>query len=89
MLARKPVAHPIGDARLKLLEARILAPDALSGDKPDARRYFRYNAAWRGNSNLGHDYPWPYPAGGWNLSNPDHRQKAEALKNLLEYLKTL
>jgi len=58
-------------------------------DKPDARRYFRYNAAWRGNSNLGHDYPWPYPAGGWSLSNPDHRQKAEALKDLLEYLKTL
>ena len=58
-------------------------------DKPETRRYFRYDASWRGNSNRGHDYPWPYPAGGWNTANPDQRQKVEALKDLLEYLKTL
>ena len=58
-------------------------------DKPDERRYFRYDATARGNSNRGHDYPWRYPEGGWNLKNADHRQKVSALQDLLEYLKTL
>jgi hypothetical protein len=58
-------------------------------DKPDGRRYFRYDATVRGNSNRGHDYPWPYPDGGWNRSNPEHAKKMGALTDLLEYLKTL
>ena len=57
-------------------------------DKPDARRYFRYDATVRGNSNRGHEYPWRYPEGGWT-DNADHRQKVSALQDLLEYLKTL
>ena len=31
-------AHAVGDARLQLLEAGVLAPDALAGDQADARR---------------------------------------------------
>jgi hypothetical protein len=58
-------------------------------DKPDARRYFRYDATARGNGNRGHDYPWPYPEGGWNPGDPGHQQKVHALEDLLEYLKTL
>jgi hypothetical protein len=47
---------------------------------PDARHYFRFDARSPGNSNRGHDYPWPYRGPGWN--EPD-------LRDLLEYLKTL
>ena len=49
-------------------------------DAPDTKRYYRYNAASPGNDNRGHDYPWAYQSPGWD---------PEALRNLLEYLKTM
>jgi hypothetical protein len=49
-------------------------------ERPDAKAYYRYDATQRGNWNGGHDYPWEYRGPGWD---------AEALKDLLEYLKTL
>lgn len=49
-------------------------------EQPDARRYYRFDTSDKGNSNKGHDYPWIYRGPGWN---------EEALKDLLEYLKTL
>jgi len=47
--------------------------------RPTARLYFRFDTTRPGNSNHGHDYPWPYRSGGWN---------AQDLLALLEYLKT-
>jgi mono/diheme cytochrome c family protein len=52
----------------------------LVADTADSRRYYRFDASARGNSNKGHDYPWPYRGGGWDEGK---------LKDLLEYLKTL
>jgi hypothetical protein len=52
----------------------------LVSSQPDVERYFRYDTAVYGNSNRGHDYPWQYHGPGW---------KENALKDLLEYLKTL
>jgi hypothetical protein len=49
-------------------------------DSPDAAHYFRLDTTLRGNSNKGHDYPWPYGSARWNR---------EQLGDLLEYLKTL
>jgi mono/diheme cytochrome c family protein len=49
-------------------------------DQPSARAYFKFNTDLPGNSNRGHDYPWPYRGPGW--SEPD-------LKDLLAFLKTL
>jgi cytochrome c5 len=46
----------------------------------DARNYFKFDAAVRGNSNKGHDYPWAYD---------DPRRNPDDLAALLEYLKTL
>ena len=34
--------------------------------QPDAKRYFKFDTAERGNSNLGHDYPWSYKGPGWD-----------------------
>lgn len=51
-----------------------------SPEAPDRRHYFRFDTAAPGNSNRGHDFPWPYRATGWD--------EAE-LKDLLEYLKTI
>jgi hypothetical protein len=50
--------------------------------QPDAVNYFRFDTTLPGNSNTGHDYPWPYQdrAKGWN---------EEKLKDLLEYLKVI
>lgn len=56
------------------LDVGLIAPAA-----PDARHYYRFDTRDRGNSNKGHDYPWPYRGPGWD---------EEALKDLLEYLKT-
>jgi hypothetical protein len=50
-----------------------------SPKKPDHRHYYRFDTARRGNSNRGHDYPWPYRGPGWDPA---------ALADLLEYLKT-
>ena len=47
---------------------------------PDAAHYFRLDTSLRGNSNKGHDYPWPYGSPNWNK---------QQLEDLLEYLKTL
>jgi mono/diheme cytochrome c family protein len=45
--------------------------------------YFLFDTTAPGNSNLGHDYPWP-------RSEVEKRpEKQEILKDLLEYLKTL
>jgi hypothetical protein len=51
----------------------------ISPEQPDAQRYYRFDAGEKGNSNMGHDYPWPYRGPGWDEN---------ALKDLLEYLKT-
>ncbi len=48
--------------------------------RPDSRRYFKYDTTAYGNSNRGHDYPWPYNGRGWDRG---------ALTDLLEYLKTI
>jgi hypothetical protein len=46
----------------------------------DWTNYFQFDTSLPGNSNRGHDYPWPYQGPGWN--------KAE-LFDLLQFLKTL
>jgi hypothetical protein len=52
-------------------------------EKSDSKHYFRFDTATPGNSNKGHDYPWP-------RSEVEHDQrKKDELKGLLEYLKTL
>jgi hypothetical protein len=51
-----------------------------SPDVADAGNYFKFDAAVRGNSNKGHDYPWAYD---------DPRRNTDDLAALLEYLKTL
>jgi hypothetical protein len=43
---------------------------------------WKFDTSYRGNSNLGHDYPWPYSD---NLSN----DRKEQLEDLLEYTKLL
>jgi hypothetical protein len=49
-------------------------------DKPDRERYYPFDTTLPGNKNTGHDYPWAYRGPGWN---------EDALKDLLEFLKTL
>jgi hypothetical protein len=49
-------------------------------DSPDSRHYFLFDTSQPGNSNSGHDYPWPF-------DSPD--RNVEQLKALLEYLKTI
>ena len=51
-----------------------------SPEQATERDYFRFDAAVRGNSNQGHDYPW-----AWD----DPRRNPDDLVALLEYLKTL
>ena len=52
----------------------------LVSDTRDSKRYYRFDTSIPGNSNKGHDFPWPY----------DSPRRDEAkLKDLLEYLKTL
>jgi hypothetical protein len=53
-----------------------------SQENADSDCEWRFDTSYRGNSNLGHDYPWPYSD---NLSND---QKAQ-LEDLLEYTKML
>jgi hypothetical protein len=57
-------------------------PEAVGLASPgaaDVRHYYRFDTSRPGNSNRGHDYPWPYKGPGWD---------ADALAHLLEYLKT-
>ena len=49
-------------------------------DEPSARYYYQFDTRLQGNSNKGHDYPWPYKGRGWDEN---------ALTDLLEFLKTL
>lgn len=51
-----------------------------SPDTPNTDVYFPFDTSLRGNSNRGHDYPWPYRDEGWNEQD---------LLDLLEYLKTV
>jgi mono/diheme cytochrome c family protein len=51
-----------------------------SPESPTSSVYFPFDTSQRGNSNKGHDYPWPYQGTGWNEQN---------LIDLLEYLKTV
>ena len=51
-----------------------------SPGSPDTSVYFPFDTSLRGNSNKGHDYPWPYKAAEWNEQD---------LVDLLEYLKTI
>jgi len=55
--------------------AGLVAPEV-----PDARRYYRFDTRRPGNSNAGHDFPWPYHGPGWDQA---------ALEDLLAYLKTI
>jgi mono/diheme cytochrome c family protein len=48
--------------------------------KPDVDHYFEFDVSTRGNSNAGHDYPWPFE---------EAKQHESELWDLLEYLKTL
>src|SRR5436189_2061777 len=62
--------------------ANVYDPDDLglaSPPSPTTTVYWRYDTHARGNSNAGHDYPWPYRGTGWN--EPD-------LMDLLAFLKT-
>ena len=52
----------------------------LSPDKADTRNYYKFDTRKPGNSNKGHDYPWPYKGKLWDKSK---------LQDLLEYLKTI
>jgi hypothetical protein len=52
----------------------------IAADKPDVRRYYRFDTQKVGNSNAGHDYPWRYQWPGWDKA---------ALADLLAYLKTI
>ena len=52
----------------------------ISPQSPTKSIYFPFDTTLRGNSNKGHDYPWPYKGEGWN---------EEDLKALLEFLKNL
>lgn len=52
----------------------------VSPDKPDSKRYFRFDTAQGGNSNRGHDYPWAYG---------DPQRNIADLEALLDYLKML
>ena len=54
------------------------APDSNGVCPP--RQPFVFDTTARGNSNKGHDYPWPYQGEGWD---------EQKLTNLLAYLKTL
>jgi hypothetical protein len=74
-LAPRPGVFYRGASEFDPGEVGILAPAA-----PDVKHYYRYDTAAYGNSNKGHDYPWAYHGPGWN---------EEALKDLLEFLKTL
>ncbi len=58
-----------------------LAAPGGGGQEPDL--YFRFDTAAPGNSNAGHDYPWP------RGEVEKDQKKREALSDLLEYLKTL
>ncbi len=51
-----------------------------SPEVPDVAHYFRLDTSIRGNSNKGHDYPWPYTSS---------QRNKQQLEDLLEYLKTL
>lgn len=71
---RRPLFYR-GDNLFDVVDVGLATPAA-----PDARRYFRFDTSERGNSNRGHDYPWPYRGAGWNEAD---------LTDLLEFLKTL
>ncbi|MFQ4146003.1 hypothetical protein [Chlorogloeopsis sp. ULAP02] len=51
-----------------------------SPTEPNEKTYYKLDTHALGNSNKGHDYPWPYQGAGWDKA---------ALEDLLEYLKTL
>lgn len=51
-----------------------------SPTQADVRHYYKFDTSEPGNSNQGHNYPWSFKGQGWNEA---------ALRDLLEYLKTL
>jgi hypothetical protein len=74
-LAPRPAVFYRGKTEFDGAEIGIAAPA-----QPDSGHYFRFDTGVYGNSNQGHDYPWPYHGPGWD---------EEALKDLLDYLKTM
>jgi len=54
----------------------------LSDNKQGPQLYFKFDTNIVGNSNKGHDYPWPRPQVKGN------QEKQKALEDLLAYLKT-
>lgn len=52
----------------------------LSPETRDERHYFRFDTRVRGNSNLGHEYPWRHD---------DPERNEDDLRALLDYLKSL
>lgn len=73
-LTPRPNLFYRGTSEIDPVGVGIVAPTAA-----DPKHYYRFDTAAYGNSNRGHDYPWAYRGAGWN---------EEALKDLLEYLKT-
>ena len=73
-LVPRPNLFYRGASELDPVGVGIVSPAAA-----DAKHYYRFDTAAYGNSNRGHDYPWAYRGPGWN---------DDALKDLLEYLKT-
>lgn len=61
----------------------LAAPAERDHDPNDHTLYFRFDTALPGNSNRGHEYPWP-----WAEVEKDPG-KQEELRALLEYLRTL
>jgi hypothetical protein len=82
LVDRKPVffrGHNDYDVNLVGLKS----PGEKDHDPNDRKLYFRFDTSVPGNSNRGHNYPWTR-----GEVQKDEKKQA-ALRNLLEYLKTL
>jgi hypothetical protein len=79
---RKPVFFR-GENRYDVAAVGLSSPDEKDFKSGDPRLYFRFDTRVAGNSNRGHDYPWPRAE-----VKEDTKKQAE-LELLLEYLKTL
>jgi mono/diheme cytochrome c family protein len=72
-----------GENRYDVEAVGLSSPDARDPGAAVPRLYFRFDTRVAGNSNRGHDYPWPRAE-----VEKDAKKRAD-LEHLLEYLKTL
>src|SRR5262249_25308728 len=79
---RKPVFFR-GENRYDVEAVGLWSPEEKDYKVGDPRLYFRFDTRVSGNSNRGHDYPWP------RVEVEKDTKKQADLENLLEYLKTL